>query len=163
VRHGGVRLPRVRLRPHRLHGGRLLPQRLRRQRVRDRCRGHERCRQSHRCQRQKPVRAGAVRAVGDPYARLPEGRRVGAVRDLPRLGAGRGDGAVAACVRPPIPRRVHRPVAALSRNMPALPAWRRRGSRRKGLSSPLLAKKKKRRRSQDDTLAAILASSADAN
>lgn len=63
-----------------------------------------------------------------PKARLPEGRRrrrwrgVGAVRDLPHRGAGRGDGAVAAGVRAPIPRRVHRPVAALSRYLPALPA-----------------------------------------
>jgi hypothetical protein len=100
VRHGGARLPRLRLRPHRLYDGRLLPPRLR-QRVHGRRRGH-------RCERQKPVWAGAVRAVGDPQARLPEGRGrwhwVGAVRDLPRLAAGRGDGAVAAGVWPPIPR-----------------------------------------------------------
>lgn len=129
VRHRGARLPRVRLRPHRPHGGRLLPARLPRQRVRGRRRRRER-RWVLRCRRQEPLRAAAVRSLGDPRACLPEGRRrrrcrVGAVRDLPRRGARRGDRAPAPGVRAPVPCRVHRSLAALPRHVPALPVRRR--------------------------------------
>lgn len=139
MRHGGARLPRLRLLHHRLHRGRLLPPRRHPAGLRGLGVGvavrpwRRRRRRTRRCRR--PARAGAVRARRDPQVRVPEGRRgrrrrVGAVRDLPRRGARRRGRAAAAGVQAPVPRGVRRHVAVLARHVPALPARRRRRRRR---------------------------------
>lgn len=48
------------------------------------------------------------------------------MRDMHRPGAGRRDGAAAAGVQAPVPRRVHRHVAAVALHVPHLPRRRRR-------------------------------------
>lgn len=88
--------------------------------------GHAAHRRRRR-RRQGGAQAEGRRGSAGVRARRRRRRRGGGrVRGVPRGDEGRGEGPPAARVRPPVPRRVHRPVVQGQLHVPGLPRRRRR-------------------------------------